>query len=72
MQLKFVNFLIPGSKYKVQTIIFKVSGAQYISATNNAAGRQHLQYWLNNHEQHHGGLKALHRKDGKEYRFRRK
>jgi hypothetical protein len=35
------------------------------------AGREHLEYWLENHKQHHGGLKALHRKDGKEYFFKK-
>jgi hypothetical protein len=56
---------------EVRPIIFRVSGAQYISATNNAAGLEHLKYWLENHEQHHGGLNALHRKDGKQYWFKR-
>ena len=57
---------------EVRPIIFRVSGAQYICATNNAAGREHLKYWLENHEQHHGGLGVLHRRDGKRYWFKRK
>ena len=56
---------------EVRPITFGVSGAQYISATNNAAGLEHLKYWLENHEQHHAGLKALHRKDGKQYWYKR-
>ena len=55
----------------VKPIVFKVSGAQYISATNNAAGRKHLKYWLDNHTQHSGGLRVLMRKDGKRFYFNR-
>jgi hypothetical protein len=52
---------------EVRPIIFKVSGALYISATNNAAGRRHLESWLANYEQFGGGENALLRGDGKQY-----
>ena len=53
-------------------MVFKVSGAQYISATNNAAGRKHLELWLKNHtfmQMLHGNLKTLLKKNGKRYYF---
>ena len=53
-------------------MVFKVSGAQYISATNNAAGRKHLELWLKEHlfmQVLHGNLKTLLKKNGKRYYF---
>jgi hypothetical protein len=53
-------------------MVFKVSGAQYISATNNAAGRKHLELWLKEHtfmQAVHGNLKTLLKKNGKRYYF---
>ena len=43
------------------------SGAQYISATNNAAGLDRLKYWLENHEQHHGNISLGTRKPSKTF-----
>ena len=48
--------------------VFKVSGAEYMAATNNAAGRKHLEYWLQNHFEHHLGNNIHCRRDGKYYR----
>ena len=48
---------------------FGVSGAQYISATNNAAGLRHLKDWLWCHELHplRDREKVSLRKDGIRY-----
>ena len=50
-------------------MVFKVPGAQYISATNNAAGRRHLEAWLVAHGMYPQSMadKVTLRKDGKRY-----
>ena len=50
-------------------MVFGVSGAQYISATNNAAGLRHLKDWLWCHELHplRDREKVSLRKDGMRY-----
>ena len=50
---------------KTKTIVFKVSGAEYISATNYAAGRKYLEFWLQNHREHPAGRNIHCRRDGK-------
>ena len=52
-------------------MVFKVPGAQYISATNNAAGRTHLKVWLMAHRMYPGsmGIRVTLRKDGKRYHY---
>ena len=62
---------IVDSWLEARPMVFKVKGAQLISATNNAAGRKHLELWLANHRQYHGGLRALMRRDGKEYFYKK-
>ena len=54
-------------------MVFKVPGAQYISATNNAAGRTHLEAWLMAHQVYPGtmGIRVTLRKDGKRYYYNR-
>ena len=69
---KKILSIIVDSWVEARPMIFKVSGAQVCSATNNKAGRKHLKYWLLCHSLHSGGSKTLMRRDGKEYFFKRK
>ena len=60
---------IVDSWIKCKPMVFGVSGAQYISATNNAAGLRHLKDWLWCHELHplRDREKVSLRKDGIRY-----
>ena len=60
---------IVDSWVKCKPMVFKVPGAQYISATNNAAGRRHLEAWLVAHGMYDisEADKVTLRKDGKRY-----
>ena len=68
-RIKILDKILPGTECK--PMVFKVPGAQYISATNNAAGRTHLKVWLMAHRMYPGsmGIRVTLRKDGKRYHY---